>query len=89
MNKKCSQSIQYYSSFFFDLNADKSVSNVNRVGFALLEEDEEKFVPTAQQPIPVAGNEELMAMSEFIKNLDVTFEIVSPLKDIDYLLLQR
>jgi hypothetical protein len=30
----------------------------------LLEEDEEKFVPTAQQPIvPVAGNEELMAMS--------------------------
>jgi cell division protein FtsZ len=29
------------------------------------------------------SNEEL-AMSEFIKNLDVTFEIVSPLKDIDF-----
>ena len=25
-----------------------------------------------------------MAMSEFIKNLDVTFEIVSPIKDIDF-----
>jgi hypothetical protein len=25
-----------------------------------------------------------MVMSEFIKNLDVTFEIVSPIKDIDF-----
>jgi cell division protein FtsZ len=39
--------------------------------------------------VPVAGNEELMAMSEFIKNLDVTFEIVSPLKDIDFTLLLK
>ena len=71
----------------FDLNADSAASNVNdRVVFDLLEEEEEeKFVPTMQQPVvPVAGNEELMAMSEFIKNLDVTFEIVSPLKDIDF-----
>ena len=71
----------------FDLNSDTAASNVNdRVVFDLLaEEEEEKFVPTMQQPIvPVAGNEELMAMSEFIKNLDVTFEIVSPLKDIDF-----
>jgi hypothetical protein len=31
--------------------------------------------------VPVAGNEELMAMSEFIRNLDVSFEIVSPWYD--------
>jgi cell division protein FtsZ len=31
--------------------------------------------------VPVAGNEELMAMSEFIRNLDVSFEIVSPCYD--------
>jgi cell division protein FtsZ len=70
----------------FDLNVDKAVSNSNdRVVFDLLEEEEEKFVPTTHQPlVPVAGNEDLMAMSEFIKNLDVTFEIVSPLKDIDF-----
>lgn len=71
----------------FDLNSDSAASNVNdRVVFDLLEEEEEeKFVPTIQQPIvPVAGNEDLMAMSEFIKNLDVTFEIVSPIKDIDF-----
>jgi hypothetical protein len=30
--------------------------------------------------VPVAGNEELMAMSEFIKKLDVSFEIVSPIR---------
>ncbi|MBC5839966.1 cell division protein FtsZ [Flavobacterium sp. F-380] len=70
----------------FDLNSDSAASNSNdRVVFDLLEEEEEKFVPTVQQPVvPVAGNEELMAMSEFIKNLDVTFEIVSPIKDIDF-----
>jgi cell division protein FtsZ len=34
--------------------------------------------------VPVAGNEELMAMSEFIRNLDVSFEIVSPAKGIDF-----
>jgi cell division protein FtsZ len=70
----------------FDLNSNSAPSNVNdRVVFDLLEEEEEKFAPTIQQPIvPVAGNEDLMAMSEFIKNLDVTFEIVSPIKDIDF-----
>jgi cell division protein FtsZ len=70
----------------FDLNKDSAASNSNdRVVFDLLEEEEEKFVPTVQQAVvPVAGNEELMAMSEFIKNLDVTFEIVSPIKDIDF-----
>jgi cell division protein FtsZ len=27
---------------------------------------------------------DLIAMNEFIRNLDVTFEIVSPIKDIDF-----
>jgi cell division protein FtsZ len=30
--------------------------------------------------VPVAGNEELMAMSEFIKKFRCFFEIVSPAK---------
>jgi cell division protein FtsZ len=33
---------------------------------------------------PTINKEELMVMSEFIKNLDVTFEIVSPITDIDF-----
>ena len=36
-------------------------------------------------PIETKINEnELIAMNEFIRNLDVTFEIVSPIKDIDF-----
>jgi cell division protein FtsZ len=64
----------------FDLNAEKTVSSSDeRVVFDLVEDDE-----TPEAVVPVAGNEDLMAMSEFIKNLDVTFEIVSPIKDIDF-----
>ncbi|TDE06276.1 cell division protein FtsZ [Flavobacterium hiemivividum] len=64
----------------FDLNAEKTVSEPNqRVVFDLVEDE-----VTPEPVVPVAGNEELMAMSEFIKNLDVSFEIVSPIKDIDF-----
>jgi cell division protein FtsZ len=64
----------------FDLNAEKTVSDSSeRVVFDLLED-----TVTPEAVVPVAGNEELMAMSDFIKNLDVTFEIVSPIKDIDF-----
>ncbi|WP_091083875.1 cell division protein FtsZ [Flavobacterium gillisiae] len=64
----------------FDLNAEKTVSSSDeRVVFDLVEDDE-----TPEVVVPVVGNEDLMAMSEFIKNLDVTFEIVSPIKDIDF-----
>jgi cell division protein FtsZ len=64
----------------FDLNAEKTVSDSNeRVVFDLVEDT---VIPETVVPVP--GNEGLMAMSEFIKNLDVTFEIVSPIKDIDF-----
>jgi cell division protein FtsZ len=64
----------------FDLNAEKTVSDSNeRVVFDLVED---AVIPETVVPVP--GNEGLMAMSEFIKNLDVTFEIVSPIKDIDF-----
>jgi cell division protein FtsZ len=32
----------------------------------------------------ISDENELIAMTQFIKNLDVTFEIVSPIKDIDF-----
>ncbi|MGC4040408.1 MAG: cell division protein FtsZ [Flavobacterium sp.] len=35
-------------------------------------------------PTAVIDENELIAMNHFIRNLDVTFEIVSPIKDIDY-----
>jgi cell division protein FtsZ len=64
----------------FDLNNDSSKSNSDdRIVFELLED---KVVPEAIVPVP--GNEDLLAISEFIKNLDVTFEIVSPIKEVDF-----
>jgi hypothetical protein len=39
--------------------------------------------------VPVAGNEELMAMSEFIRNLDVSLKLFLLLRLILHLLRQR
>jgi cell division protein FtsZ len=64
----------------FDLNIEKRSSNSeDRVVFELLED-----TLKSETVVPVAGNEKLMEMSDFIKNLDVTFEIVSPNKEIDF-----
>ncbi|RKS98976.1 cell division protein FtsZ [Flavobacterium sp. 123] len=80
----------------FDLNNETPVSNSSeRIVFELLEDTvvpEAVIVPevvVVPEPVvavapPVINKEELMVMSEFIKNLDVTFEIVSPINDIDF-----
>jgi len=73
----------------FDVNIDKPVTNVEeRVVFDLIDDEEEVVaVAPVSEPapvVPVEGNEELMAMSEFIKNIDVTFEIVSPIKEEEF-----
>ncbi|WP_188048767.1 cell division protein FtsZ [Flavobacterium sp. GP15] len=73
----------------FDLNADSQVSNSNeRVVFDLLEDTvvipEPVVVPESVIEQPLIQKDELTVMSEFIKNLDVTFEIVSPISDVDF-----
>ncbi|WP_366186816.1 cell division protein FtsZ [Flavobacterium ovatum] len=67
----------------FDLNAEVPATNniENKRVIFDLNEDEVTPVPVATS---VAENNDLVVMSEFIKNLDVTFEILSPIKDIDY-----
>ncbi len=71
-----------------------------KIVFDLMEDEDivTPFEPTPVAPkvevapievAPVAVNpsmnqDELVVMSEFIKNLDVTFEIVSPITDIDF-----
>jgi cell division protein FtsZ len=63
----------------FNLNTDSPVSKASeRIVFELLEDAVE------EQDLVSINNEELIVMSEFIKNLDVTFEIVSPIKDLDF-----
>ena len=68
----------------FDLNAESSpVNNSNeRIVFDLIEDT--VVAPEQVVTAPPINKEELMVMSEFIKNLDVTFEIVSPISDIDF-----
>ncbi len=78
----------------FDVNAELPIAQKEeekRIVFELTEDEltpEPVFTPepVAVAPVvaPVAENDDLVVMSEFIKNLDVTFEIVSPMKDVDF-----
>ncbi|WP_289665153.1 cell division protein FtsZ [Flavobacterium panacagri] len=69
----------------FDLTVDTPTAKVeDKVVFDLIDDDE-TFTPTPTNAVaPAINQEELVVMSEFIKNLDVTFEIVSPITDIDF-----
>lgn len=63
----------------FNLNNEFSASNSNeKIVFELLEDKIQEPVPT------IINNDELLVMNEFIKNLDVTFEIVSPISDFNF-----
>jgi cell division protein FtsZ len=72
----------------FDLNAESSkAKSEEKIVFELMEDAVAPVTPTPVAFAPVApsiNQEELVIMSEFIKNLDVTFEIVSPITDIDF-----
>ena len=68
----------------FQLDAEASISNTpvadqeEKVVFELIEDE------VAEIQEPVINENELMVISEFIKNLDVTFEIVSPEKEFTF-----
>ena len=73
----------------FDLDVPTPVAATEeRIVFELLEE-EEPVAEVVAEPVvaayePITNENDLIVMSEFIKNLDVTFEIVSPINDIDF-----
>jgi len=62
--------------------------NEEKIIFELIEDEAIKNELTqqidTQNVISNIDDNELIAMNQFIKNLDVTFEIVSPIKDIDF-----
>ncbi|RZJ52875.1 MAG: cell division protein FtsZ [Flavobacterium sp.] len=73
----------------FDVNAETPTAPTEpKIVFDLMEDTVVAPVintPVAVAPVaPTINQEELVVMSEFIKNLDVTFEIVSPITDIDF-----
>ena len=59
-----------------------------KIIFELIEEEiesnESEFVQQITNVVSDISENELIAMNHFIRNLDVTFEIVSPIKDIDF-----
>lgn len=68
----------------FNWSAEAPVSSkVEKVVFELLDEATTE-VPAKKLTI---NSDELVGMTEFIKNLDVTFEIVSPIKKLDFVVL--
>ncbi len=53
-----------------------------KIVFELIEDEIEIEMPTVATA--AIDDNELIAMNQFIRNLDVTFEIVSPINDIDF-----
>ena len=73
----------------FDLNTQSPISkSTDRVILDLVEDTVVAPAPVFDVKSvvdePTINNDDLVVMSEFIKNLDVTFEIVSPITDIDF-----
>jgi len=86
--QKITHNLSNHSVPEFNLNIDNSVANDERIVFELLEEEETISAVVAEPAVanynPISNENDLIVMSEFIKNLDVTFEIVSPINDIDF-----
>ena len=66
-------------SFNIDLEIEKPTTE-EKIVFELIDEE----APVAELSQPELNENELIVISEFIKNLDVTFEIVSPEKSIEF-----
>ena len=87
--KKIIHSLEEDQKLVRDLT-QKSVDVFQTMIDAPIEKKEEKIVfelleEEVKAPVVNKINDnELIAMNEFIRNLDVTFEIVSPIKDIDF-----
>jgi cell division protein FtsZ len=72
-------------SFNWDNNETPTAKTEERIVFELLEDT----VAEPAMAVVAINKEELMGMTEFIKNLDVTFEIVSPINDLDFMVSKQ
>ncbi len=70
-------------SFNIDKETPITTNSHEKIIFELL--DDEEVVTPIKEVVSIRP-EELIVMSEFIKNLDVTFEIVSPINDLDFVI---
>ncbi len=70
-------------SFNIEKETPITTNTPERIVFELLEDE---VVEDLVKEVVSINKEELIVMSEFIKNLDVTFEIVSPINDLDFMI---
>jgi cell division protein FtsZ len=70
------------TAFHNEIETSSSTAE-DRIVFELLEEEQQ--IPEEPAKV-VLKSDELMVMNEFIRNLDVTFEIISPIKDLDFVI---
>ncbi|WP_298221203.1 cell division protein FtsZ [Flavobacterium sp.] len=66
-----------------EIETPAAVHEEEKIVFELIEDEAPLAEETVQEPVMIDNNE-LIAMTEFIKSLDVTFEIVSPEKPLDF-----
>jgi cell division protein FtsZ len=71
-------------AFNWDMAKPTTNNTSDRVVFELIEDEVTSPEIIATEVVAI-NKEELIVMSEFIKNLDVTFEIVSPITDLDFI----
>jgi cell division protein FtsZ len=64
----------------FQKSIDSTPVNDEKIVFDLMQEEE----IVNQTPIANSNENELIQMNEFLRNLDVTFEIVSPIKETEF-----
>jgi cell division protein FtsZ len=74
---------------FQAIDTPKTETKEEKIVFELIEDDPIVSELAQQTEAPTVAtaaidDNELIAMNQFIRNLDVTFEIVSPIMDIDY-----
>ena len=68
------------ANVFQSKTEEVSQSNSEKIVFELIEEE----VKQPAVSTTFVNENELIAMNDFIRNLDVTFEIISPISDIDF-----
>lgn len=68
----------------FDVNKAKTEEVEEKVVFELHDATEEILPVNTVEVKQELNQDELIVMNEFIKNLDVTFEIVSPIEDLGF-----
>jgi cell division protein FtsZ len=66
----------------FQKTIDSKPSNDEKIVFDLMQEEEEEIIVVT--PKATSNENELIQMNEFLRNLDVTFEIVSPIKETEF-----